>query len=328
MSLLVVGSVAYDSVETASGKVEHALGGSATFFAMAASLMTPTQVVAVVGEDFRPSDLERMRRRGIDTNGIERVPGATFRWGGRYSEHFETRTSLFTELNVFEDFQPKVDAAGRGAEVVFLANIHPTLQLDVLRQVARPRFVALDTMGFWIAGEPAALSGVLRHVDALFVNDEEARQLAGTGNLVHAARRIQAMGPRTVVVKRGEHGATLFHDGRAMTMPAVMLDHVVDPTGCGDTFAGGFVGYLAATIDRHDGPLPAHAFESAMVMGTLLASFCCEDFSVDALERADLPAVLERHERLVQSAVRLELDHQHLHDAVRRRLSAATRATA
>jgi len=303
MSLLVVGSVAYDSVETAAGKVERALGGSATFFSMASAMLAPSYVVAVVGADFRSSDLDRMRRRGIDVAGIQSVPGETFRWGGRYSTHFETRETLFTELNVFSDFAPQIPATHTSADLVFLANIHPALQLDVLRQMRRPRFVAMDTMGFWIAGEREKLLEVLLQVDALFLNDEEAYQLSGTGNLLQAARRIREMGPQTLVIKRGEFGAVLFHGGKALTVPAVMLERVVDPTGAGDTFAGGFMGYLACQPQ-----VDATALQGAMVTGTLLASFCCEDFSVDALERADLEAFLARHDQFRSGAGCLDLD--------------------
>lgn len=307
MSLLVVGSVAYDSVETTHGSVERALGGSATFFAMTSSLFVPTHVVAVIGSDFRATDMERLRRRGVDVTGIEQVEGETFRWGGRYTKHFESRETLFTELNVFSNFQPRIGANHSRADLLFLANIHPALQLDVLEQMQRPRFTAMDTMGFWISGEREKLLAVLARVDAVFLNDEEAYQLAETGNLLSAARRIQQLGPQTVVIKRGEHGAVLFHDGRAMHMPAVMLDRVVDPTGAGDTFAGGFMGYLASqpVID-------AHSLQGAMVTGTIAASVCVEDFSVDAVERADLDTLIERHDRLRASSVSLTLDLQTL----------------
>lgn len=317
MSLLVVGSVAYDSVQTAHGSVERALGGSATFFSMTSSLFVPTHVVAVVGEDFRPGDLERLRKRGVDVSGIEQVPGETFRWGGRYSTHFETRETLFTELNVFSDFQPRIEAHHARADLVFLANIHPQLQLDVLGQMKRPRFVGLDTMGFWIAGERPKLLEVLRHVDALFVNDEEAYALAETGNLLQAARRIHQLGPKTVIIKRGEHGAVLCHDGRALSMPAVLLDRVVDPTGAGDTFAGGFMGYLASQAD-----IDLHTLQGAMVTGTIAASVCVEDFSVDAVERADLDLLIQRHDRLRAAAVNLDLDLQ----VLRSRVQAEARA--
>ncbi len=293
MKLLVVGSVAYDSVETRHGKVDRALGGSATFFAMASSLFTATSVVAVVGEDFHRSDLDRLERRGVDISGVEFAQGHTFRWGGKYSRHFETRTTLFTELNVFANFKPKLPAKHAAADLVFLANIHPDLQYDVLEQCKQPRFVALDTMNFWISGERPSLERVLRRVDALFLNDEEAFALSGEGNVIQAARAIHAMGPQTVVIKRGEHGAVLIHGGQAWILPAVMLDHVVDPTGAGDTFAGGFMGYLA-----RQPRIDTAALQGAMVAGTIAASFAVQDFSVDAIERASMADLRSRHELL------------------------------
>lgn len=319
MSLLVVGSVAYDSVETAAGKVDRALGGSATFFAMTSALFAPTHVVAVVGEDFLASDLARLARRGVDISGIEQVPGETFRWGGKYSQYFETRTTLFTELNVFSAFQPKLPENQRHAQFVFLANIHPVLQLDVLQQMHRPRFVAMDTMGFWIAGERERLLAVLKRVDALFLNDEEAYALAECGNLLQAARIIAGMGPKTLVIKRGEFGAVLFHAGQALHMPAVMLDRVCDPTGAGDTFAGGFMGYLACQPS-----VDLQCLQGAMVTGTLAASVCCEDFSVLALERADLNTLISRHAQLQRGAISLHVDLAAVHHASTARLVAAT----
>ena len=289
MGVLVVGSMAYDSVETHAGKVENALGGSATFFSIASSLFAPTEIVAVVGEDFVEGDLERLRTRGIGLAGVQRQAGRTFRWGGRYGRFFESRESLFTELNVFADFDPQIPAPLDQAEVVFLANIHPTLQAKVLDQVQSPRFVAMDTMNFWIDGERAALLEVLARVDLLLINDEEAFSLAECGDVHSAAARIAEMGPRHVVIKRGEHGAWLFTDGRAWLTPAVPLDTVIDPTGAGDSFAGGFVGYLARG-DRID----QGAMQAAMVAGTLVASYCCEGFSVDRLESTDLEALRSR----------------------------------
>ena len=304
MRLLVVGSVAYDSVETAYGKVDRALGGSATFFSMASALLAPTHVVAVVGADFRSTDFDRLKARGVDTSGIEVVAsGETFRWGGVYSKHFETRETLFTELNVFSDFKPVIPQQHRSAELVFLANIHPALQNDVLDQIEKPRFVALDTMNFWISGERDRLISVLSRIDALFLNDEEAYALSGVGNLLLAARAIQAMGPQTVIIKRGEHGAVLFHGDAVKHTPALLLDSVRDPTGAGDTFAGGFMGYLATQP-----AITVQALEGAMVMGTLAASVAVEDFSVDALERADLATILARQATLSNLSIRANLD--------------------
>jgi len=297
MKVLVVGSVAYDDVETFAGSVRRVLGGSATFFSMASSLFAPTQIVAVVGDDFDASDLDRITVRGVDTGGVARAPGATFRWGGRYDPQFRSRETLFTELNVFAQFDPQLPVAYRESAVVFLANIHPTLQLSVLDQARRPKIVACDTMNFWIHGEPAALKAVLRRVDILFVNDEEALALTGEANMLHAARCIRAMGPATVVIKRGEHGAWLFHGDHITVVPAVPLATVVDPTGAGDTFAGGFMGFIAHALERGsilDGAL----YAQAMVAGTLTASFAVEGFSIDAIEAANIDRLTERHARL------------------------------
>ncbi len=309
--LLVVGSLAYDSVETAHGKVEHALGGSATFFAIASSLFMPTSVVGVVGQDFRHSDLERLQVRGVDTSGVEVANGHTFRWGGVYSKHFESRTTLFTELNVFADFKPKLGPQHGAAEFLFLGNIHPALQLDVLAQCrsgsgSGPRFVGMDTMNFWIAGERATLEKVLAQVDALFVNDEEAFALSGCGNILEAARQIHRMGPTIVVIKRGEHGAFLFHGGQALMLPAVLLDRVVDPTGAGDTFAGGFMGYLASR-----GTLDSATLQGAMVAGTCAASFAVEDFSVEGIERVALADLTRRQMQLRAGLLSPEVDFGH-----------------
>lgn len=312
--LLVVGSLAYDSVETAHGKVEHALGGSATFFSIASSMFLPTSVVGVVGQDFRRGDLQRLQARGIDTSGVEVAEGHTFRWGGVYSKHFETRTTLFTELNVFAEFKPKLGPQHRDAEFLFLGNIHPALQLDVLDQCRAngggPRFVGMDTMNFWISGERAILEKVLAQVDALFVNDEEAFALSGCGNILEAARHIHRMGPSTVIIKRGEHGAFLFHGGHALVLPAVLLDRVIDPTGAGDTFAGGFMGYLASR-----GSLDVETLQGAMVAGTCAASFAVEDFSVDGIERVDMAALAQRHKQLCAGLLSPVLDLQQLRGA-------------
>ncbi len=289
MGVLVVGSMAYDSVETHAGKVEDALGGSATFFAIASSLFAQTEVVAVVGEDFLERDLERLRARGVGLAGVQRAAGRTFRWSGRYGRFFESRESLVTELNVFAEFDPQIPAPLDEAEFVFLANIHPGLQARVLDQVESPRFVAMDTMNFWIDGERPALLEVLARVDLLLINDEEAFSLAKCGDVQTAAARIREMGPDHVVIKRGEHGAWLFTGGRAWLTPAVPLDTVIDPTGAGDSFAGGFVGFLARR-----GHIDLEAMQAAMVAGTLVASYCCEGFSVDRLESIDLDALRTR----------------------------------
>jgi sugar/nucleoside kinase (ribokinase family) len=276
--LVVVGSVALDSVEANNTLHDDVLGGSGSFFCVAASYFAPPKLVAVVGDDFPKQHVEFLASRGIDLGGLEKAHGKTFRWKGRYSADLNSRTTLDTQLNVFADFKPRLPDAWREAEFLFLGNIHPTLQLDVLEQVKRPRMVAMDTMNFWIEGEPQALGRVLERVDLLVINDEEARQLAREHNLPRAARTIRAMGPKTVIVKRGDSGALLFHEHGVFAAPAYPLEAVTDPTGAGDTFAGGFIGYLARVRD-----LGPQAVRRAMFYGSVMASFCVEDYSLDRL---------------------------------------------
>ena len=293
MSVLVVGSVAYDSVETPKGRVDNALGGSATFFSTAASLFTRPSLVAVVGEDFREEDVRYLRSRDIDLEGLQTVPGRTFRWGGRYHTSMNNRDTLFTELNVFESFSPELPESYRDAKYVFLGNIAPELQLRVLDQVKEPRFVACDTMNFWISGQRDALVRLLSNVDALVINDEEALQLSGAATVLSAAAKIQEMGPRVVIIKRGEHGALMFNEDDTFYTPAYPLESVVDPTGAGDTFAGGLMGYLAKTED-----LSVEGMRAAVVVGTLMASFCVEGFSVSRLQTVERDQVLARYREL------------------------------
>jgi len=276
--LVVVGSVALDSVEANGTVHDDVLGGSASFFSTAASYFTPVKLVAVVGEDMPEQHLKFLASRGVDLTGLERARGKTFRWKGRYSDDLASRTTLDTQLNVFADFKPRLPDAWRDGEFLFLGNIHPSLQLDVLTQVKKPRIVAMDTMNFWIEGEPAALAKVLERVDLIVINDEEARLLSKEHNLPRAARAIRAMGPKTVIVKRGESGALLFHEHGVFAAPAYPLERVLDPTGAGDTFAGGFMGYLAKVRDI--GP---QAVRRAMFYGSVMASFCVEDYSLDRL---------------------------------------------
>jgi sugar/nucleoside kinase (ribokinase family) len=276
--LVVVGSVALDSVEIKGKMHDDLLGGSASFFSTAASYFTPVKLVAVIGDDFPRQHLDFLRSRGVDLGGLEHKPGKTFRWKGRYSEDLGARTTLDTQLNVFADFKPKLPDAWRDAEFLFLGNIHPSLQLDVLEQVKKPRLVAMDTMNFWIEGEPQALAKVLERVDLVVLNDEEARLLSKEHNLPRAARAIRGMGPKTVIVKRGESGALLFHEHGVFAAPAYPLEEVVDPTGAGDTFAGGFMGYLSRVRD-----LGPQAVRRAMFYGSVMASFLVEDFSLDRL---------------------------------------------
>jgi sugar/nucleoside kinase (ribokinase family) len=276
--LVVVGSVALDSVELKGKMHDDLLGGSAAFFAAAASYFTPVKLVAVVGDDFPRQHLDFLRARGVELDGLEHKPGKTFRWKGRYSDDLTSRTSLDTQLNVFADFKPKLPDGWRDSEFLFLGNIHPDLQLDVLEQCKKPRLVAMDTMNFWIDREPAALARVLERVDLVVLNDEEARLLSREHNLPRAARAIRALGPKTVIVKRGESGALLFHEHGVFAAPAYPLEEVIDPTGAGDTFAGGFMGYLARVRD-----LGPQAVRRAMFYGSVMASFLVEALSLDRL---------------------------------------------
>ena len=290
-SLLVVGSVGLDTVETRAGKRAEVLGGAASYFSVAAGFLTPSPVrlTAVVGSDFPASHTELLARQRVDLAGLERVPGRTFRWSGVYSPDFMTRTTLDTQLNVFQDFRPKLPVEWTGSDYVFLANIDPTLQLQVLEQTTRPKFVACDTMNFWISGKRDELLRLLQRVDMLLLNDEEARQLAGEANLPAAARAIRALGPRAVVIKRGDAGALLFHEGGVFAAPAFPIENVVDPTGAGDSFGGGFMGWLART-----GNTTPQSIRTAMILGSVLASFCVEDFSLDRFRRLDLGEIRER----------------------------------
>jgi len=291
MSLLVVGSVALDSVETPFGKRENVLGGSATYFAAASSLLTRVSVVGVVGDDFPLEELEFLRKRGVELDGLEKVAGKTFRWKGKYGFDMNAAQTLETQLNVFEHFQPKLDAAARRAERIFLGNIDPELQMRVLDQAERPRLVCADTMNYWISSKRAQLLKLLPRVDVLMVNDSEVRQLAGEPNVMKAARAAQRMGAKVVVVKRGEYGALLVEAGTEQSFfsPAFPLADVVDPTGAGDSFAGGFLGLLDR-LDATDGS----ALRQATVMGSTIASFTVEQFSLDRLRGLDLPQIRRR----------------------------------
>lgn len=295
MSLVVVGSVAYDSIQTPLGGRDDMLGGSGTFFSIAASAFTKTALVAIVGEDFGADDLALLDAHGVDLSGLVKAPGKTFRWGGRYHEDMNGRDTLFTELNVFESFEPVLSPSQRESGFVFLGNIQPRLQAHVLEQVKSPRFVAADTMNLWINVARTDLVDVLRRVDALFVNDEEAQMLTGKRSMVLAAREIREMGPSLVVIKRGEHGALIFNDDDVFYVPAYPLEKVVDPTGAGDTFAGAFVGYLEATSD-----LSPDNVRRAAVVGSLMASFCVEGYGVERLRHIDRIAIRERYQAFAE----------------------------
>jgi sugar/nucleoside kinase (ribokinase family) len=282
VTVLVVGSVALDSVETPFGKAEDVIGGSATFFSSSACHFTPVQLVGVVGSDYPMDKLRALTRCGVDLGGLERVDGESFRWRGRYGHDLNSAETLETRLGVFADFRPKIPPAFKRAPYVFLANIDPRLQLGVLDQVEHPQFVACDTMNFWIAGRRADLLKLLERVDLVTLNDGEARQLSERVNLVHAARWILERGPRYVVIKKGEHGAFLFstQDGvvRTFFAPAYPLEQVFDPTGAGDAFAGGFMGHIAESDDVSDANL-----RRAVVVGSAMGSFAVEAFSNERL---------------------------------------------
>jgi sugar/nucleoside kinase (ribokinase family) len=272
-AIAVVGSVAFDTIETPTGRAADVLGGSATHFAVAASYFAPVHLVGVVGEDFPAAERDFLAGRGIDLTGLEVRPGRTFRWTGRYHEDMNVRDTLDLQLNVFADFQPQLGAVARAAPYVFLANIDPRLQEGVLAQFAHPALVACDTMNHWIESARAPLEALLPKVDLLVLNDEEARLLSGERNVARAARRLLALGPKSVLVKRGEYGAILFSPESVFAVPAYPLESVFDPTGAGDSFAGGVMGYLAATGERGGA-----ALRRAIVYGTVLASFMVEDF--------------------------------------------------
>jgi sugar/nucleoside kinase (ribokinase family) len=278
LSLLVVGSVALDSVETPFGKADNVLGGSATFFAASASLLTPVQLVGVIGNDYPEHELEALAARGVDFEGLERADGPSFRWRGRYRHDLNTAETLETHLCVFSHFAPKIPEAFRNAEFVFLGNIDPRLQLDVLQQVDSPALVACDTMNFWIESRRPELLELLEQVDLITLNDAEARQLTEQANLVKAARWILDRGPEHVIIKKGEHGAFMFTRDTVFFAPAYPLEDVFDPTGAGDSFAGGFMGYLA-----RNGTLTEQTLRRAVVYGSAMGSFAVEKFSIQRL---------------------------------------------
>jgi sugar/nucleoside kinase (ribokinase family) len=297
MSLLVVGSVALDSVETPFGKADEVLGGSANYFSASASHQTPVQLVGVVGSDYPVEKLEPLKARGVDFAGLEHAEGESFRWRGRYRHDLNSAETLETRLGVFSHFKPKLPEKFVNADYVFLANIDPRLQLDVLRQVKKPKLVACDTMNFWIESRRPDLLELLKHVDLITLNDGEARQLTEKANLVHAARWILDRGPRTVLIKKGEHGAFMFTKDTVFFAPAYPLESVFDPTGAGDSFAGGFMGYLARTDDLSEANL-----RRAVIVGSAMGSFVVEGFSITRLlevTRSDIEKRVAEFHRLV-----------------------------
>jgi sugar/nucleoside kinase (ribokinase family) len=289
MSLLVVGSVALDSIFTPFGETADALGGSAVYFSVAGSILHPVQVVGVVGHDYPYAELERLATRGIDWSGVERVEGESFRWKGKYSYDLQSRETLETRLGVFADFQPKLPASFRSARFLFLGNIDPDLQLGVLEQVREPELVVCDTMNYWIQSKKAALLRLLSRVDVLMVNDSEARELSGDWNIHRAGRWILRQGPKRVVIKQGEHGALLIEANRTFYVPAFPLETVFDPTGAGDAFAGGFMAYLARTRSITEDNL-----RRAMVYGAAMGSYAVEQFGIRGFEQVDLAAIETR----------------------------------
>jgi sugar/nucleoside kinase (ribokinase family) len=290
MSLLVVGSVAYDALETPFGKRDRILGGAATHFSLSASFFTKVSIVGVVGDDFAPEDEAIITSRGIDTSDIERVKGGkTFFWRGRYDYDMNTAHTLETQLNVFEHFQPKLSEASKKAPFVFLANIVPDLQREVRQQIPNAKLVGLDTMNLWIDIARESLLKTIAVVDLLIINDAEARQLTGTPNVIKAAQQILAMGPKYLVIKRGEYGAALFTKDSYFAIPAYPLESVYDPTGAGDTFAGGFMGYLAAHQEINDA-----ALRRAMIYGSVMASFNVEEFASERIQRLTHAEINER----------------------------------
>jgi sugar/nucleoside kinase (ribokinase family) len=288
MSLLIVGTLAFDDIETPSGRAENEIGGSAAYAAVAASFTTPTRVVAIVGRDFPQATLSALAERGVDLAGVVQGDGPSFRWAGRYHENLNLRDTLDTQLNVLTQFKPELPPAYRDSEVVFLANVDPEHQLSVLDQLKKPRLVACDTMNFWLANTRPALLRVLERVDLLVVNDEEARELAGQHNVVKAANAILRLGPKRVLIKRGEYGVLAFEEGSMFAMPAYPLEEVFDPTGAGDTFAGGLLGALTQA-----GPGNTAALRRAIVHGSVLASLVVERFGLRRLwelSQADIEA--------------------------------------
>lgn len=292
MDILVIGSVAFDSVETPFGCRDGVLGGSATYFSTAASFFTEVRLVAVVGEDFPEEHRSFLEDRRIDLAGLQTGPGETFRWKGRYGYDLNEAQTLETHLNVFAAFRPDIPESYKDSPFVFLANIDPELQLGVLQQVRRPKLIACDTMNFWIDGKREELVGTLGHVDILIINEAEVRQLANEPNLIKAARLILGLGPKTLVVKRGEYGVLVFNEHRVFSAPAYPLEEVFDPTGAGDTFAGGFMGYLAATNNLSDA-----AIRKATVFGSVMASFTVEDFSLYRLRDLSWRDIEDRYRK-------------------------------
>ncbi len=292
MKLLVVGSVAFDAIETPFGKTDKILGGAATYITLASSVLgVDSGIVSVVGGDFPDEDLNMLQKRGVNTDGIEIIPdGKTFFWSGKYHNDLNSRDTLVTEVNVLENFDPKIPVSMQEAEILMLGNLHPGVQLSVLEKMqARPKLVVLDTMNFWMDSAWEILVQMIAKTDIITINDEEARQLSGEYSLVKAAKKIHRMGPQYVIIKKGEHGALLFHDEKVFAIPALPLEEVFDPTGAGDTFAGGFVSYLAKK-ETYD----FETMKSALIVGSAMASFTVEKFGTERLKEVTEAEIAER----------------------------------
>jgi sugar/nucleoside kinase (ribokinase family) len=295
MSILVVGTVAFDSIETPFGSAERILGGSASYFALGASFFAPVRIVGVIGQDFPQEYLDLFTQRNIDLEGVKKESGDTFHWRGRYHEDINVRDTLELHLNVLAGFVPDLPERYRDAEYVFLGNIDPLMQLEVLNQIRRMRLVVCDTMDHWIRENPDGLRQVLKRIEMLVINDSEARLLSGQSNIVRAAREILKMGPKVVLIKRGEYGVLQFSDSSIFATPAYPLEEVFDPTGAGDSFAGGFLGQLARS-----GELTQQGIRRAIVYGSVVASFTVEDFGVKRLTSVTLRDIEERYKGFVQ----------------------------
>lgn len=306
MSLIVVGTMAFDAIETPFGKVDKIIGGSATYVAHTASyFLKPIQQVSIIGEDYPKEELSALAGRGVDLDGVERVKGKkSFFWKGKYHLDMNTRDTLITDLNVLADFKPVIPDSYQGTEFLMLGNLDPEVQLSVIRQLkTRPKLIVMDTMNFWMEIAMPKLTEVLKQVDALLVNDSEARQLSGQFSLVRAAHEILKMGPKYLIIKKGEHGALLFHGDQVFFAPALPLEEVFDPTGAGDTFAGGFVGHLAKTKD-----ISFNNMKTAIIVGSAMASFCVEKFGPERLRtltRDEIDARIRQFVDLVNFDIQL-----------------------
>lgn len=306
MSLITVGTMAFDAIETPFGKVDQIVGGSATYVAYAASnFIKPIQQVSIVGYDFPKEEMEELKSRGVNLEGVEIVPDKkSFFWSGRYHEDMNTRDTLITDLNVLADFNPKIPESYQGSEFLMLGNLVPAVQLSVIKQLkTRPKLIVMDTMNFWMEVALDDLKEVLKHVDLLMVNDAEARQLSGEFSLVKAARKIMDMGPKYLIIKKGEHGALLFHGENVFFAPALPLEEVFDPTGAGDTFAGGFIGFLAKT-----GDISFENMKRAIIVGSAMASFCVEKFGATRMKeitKQDIDARINQFKQLVSFEIEL-----------------------